>query len=85
MIKTSCEKVEALVKKLALGFVFLFLAGFLILYYEVRVLACATTELCPTLLFEYSPLNQLGMIVAVFVIGTLFFGFALYYSSNGGE
>jgi hypothetical protein len=81
----TCSGIDKTIKKIALGFVLLFLTGFLLIYYEVRRLICATTELCYAPFFGYSRMAELDMIVAVFVIGTLFFSFALYYSSNGGE
>ena len=81
----ACKGTDGAVKKIALGLVFLFLSGFLLIYCEIRKLICATTNLCYAPVVGYSPMGELDMIVAVFVIGTIFVSVASYYSSCGGE
>jgi hypothetical protein len=81
----TCDGIEGTIKKIALSFVFLFLTGFLLIYYEIRRLICATTKLCYAPFFEYSQMGELDMIVAVFIIGTIFVSIASYYSSCGGK
>ncbi|NJF25771.1 hypothetical protein [Thermococcus sp. Bubb.Bath] len=85
MVPMACKGTDGAIKKIALGFVFLFLTSFLIIYYEIRRLTCATTNLCYASPFELSPMKELDIVVAIFVIGTMLISIASYYSSCGGE
>ncbi|ASJ02051.1 hypothetical protein A3L09_01605 [Thermococcus profundus] len=81
----ACDGIERTIKKIALSFTLLFLTGFLLIYYEIRRLICATTKLCYAPFFGYSQMGGLDTIVAIFVIGTMLISIASYYSSCGGE
>ncbi|WP_258083481.1 hypothetical protein [Thermococcus thermotolerans] len=82
----SCERVEELIKRLALGFVTLFLSGFLVLYYSIRKLICASTDLCsPGPWPRTSDISSIDMFVMIFVVSVVFFSVLWYFSSSGTE
>ena len=82
----SCEKIEELIRRLALGFVTLFLAGFLVLYYAIRKLICASTDLCsPSPWPRTSDISSIDMLVMIFVVSVVFFSGLWYLSSNRTE
>lgn len=70
----SCEEVAALIRRIAVGFTMLFLSGFLILYYAIRKLACATSDLCTSASLRPGPttIHNVDVLVSVFVISVLF-------------
>ncbi|ASJ05516.1 hypothetical protein [Thermococcus barossii] len=76
---------EELIRKLALGFALMFVSGFLILYYAIRKLACASTNLCSVSHWPETPaINSVDMLVVAFVVTVLFISF-VWYSSYGGK
>ncbi|ASJ11393.1 hypothetical protein [Thermococcus thioreducens] len=82
----SCERVEELIRKLALGFIMLFLSGFLVIYYAIRKLACASTGLCSSAHWPEPPgISSVDMLVMIFVVSVVFFSVLWYFSSSGTE
>lgn len=68
-----CDEVAKLLRELTIGFVVLFLSGVLVLYYAIRKLACATSDLCsPARWFEAPGIASADMLVIIFVISALF-------------
>ena len=79
----SCGELEELVKRLALAFVVLFVSGFLVLYYEVRKVACSQ-GLCDSGFAHRTPLIYSAyMLAIVFVFSALFIVFIAYTSTRG--
>lgn len=76
----SCERVEELIRKIALGFIMLFLSGFLVIYYAIRKLACASTGLCSSAHWPEPSIGSVDMLVMIFVVSVVFFSVLWYFS-----
>jgi hypothetical protein len=76
----SCEEFRELVLKLALGFVFLFVFGFMVLYYAIRRLICMTTDMCSGFRPE---IGGIDMLAGIFVGAVLLLSVLGYISSRG--
>ena len=70
----SCERVENLIRNLFMAFTLMFISGFLILYYAIRKLACASGDL-----------YGLNMMAMSFAVSVLFFSALWYISSGSGS
>ncbi|WP_297519726.1 hypothetical protein [Thermococcus sp.] len=77
----SCGELEELVKRLALAFVVLFVSGFLVLYYEVRKVACSQ-GLCDSGSAHRTPLIYSAYMLAI-VFSAIFVAFIAYISTRG--
>ncbi len=67
----SCEELERLVKRIALGFVILFVSGFLVLYYAIRRTVSSSTDM-----------YGVDILAIAFVISTFFISFLAYTSEK---
>ncbi len=81
---TSCEEI---IKKVAMGLVFLYMVGFLILYYAIRKLLCLSVS-CGSYsgpLYFMNPLYGLDTVVTIFVLGSVLITVLLYLSSQSPD
>ncbi len=81
---TPCEEI---IKKVVMGLVFLYLVGFLLLYYAIRKLLCLSVS-CgnyPGHLYFMNPLYGLDTAVTIFVLGSVLITVLLYLSSQSPE
>ncbi|MDV3103862.1 hypothetical protein [Thermococcus waiotapuensis] len=67
----SCGELGELVKRLALAFVILFVSGFLVLYYAIRMVACAHGLCDSGFTYRNLPIYSADMLVVVFVLSLL--------------
>ncbi|ASJ11267.1 hypothetical protein A3L12_08155 [Thermococcus sp. P6] len=81
----SCAGVVELLRKMVLGFVILFLSGFLILYYAIRKLACATSNLCLPHGPGASAIASVDTLVVFFLVAVLLISALWYHSSKEFE
>lgn len=72
-----------LLRKILVIAVFIFVIGFWLLYYSIRITICATTNYCESLGPITSPIDQLDGLVVFFGVAMMLLSLMIYYSTGG--